>query len=87
MVYLRTKNPNSGTFWRPLGWKLILYIQSFDIFYTVLCIFYGHLVFCTEKNLATLARTRFMVETWCANKCDKDLGTVAFRFFFMQVEP
>jgi hypothetical protein len=58
MVCFQTKNPNLGTFWRALEWKMLVCLWSFGIFYghleyfTVIWnilrsfgIFYGHLVY------------------------------------------
>jgi tetrahydromethanopterin S-methyltransferase subunit G len=67
MVCLQTKNPNLGTFERALEWTLLVYfmviwniLRSFGIFYGILvmlwliCIFSLVLVYCVNKNLATL---------------------------------
>jgi hypothetical protein len=31
MVYLHTKNPNLGTFWRDLKWKMVVHLKPFGI--------------------------------------------------------
>jgi hypothetical protein len=33
MVYFRTENPNLGTFWRAMEWKMFCILWSFGIFY------------------------------------------------------
>jgi hypothetical protein len=52
MVYIQTKNPDLGKFWRVLQWKMLVYfmfiwcsIRSFSIFCGHFGIFYGHLVY------------------------------------------
>jgi hypothetical protein len=57
MVFIQTKNPNLGKFWRVLQRKMLYFnaicsiLRSFGIFFPVL-------VFCTKKNLATLLSKR-----------------------------
>jgi hypothetical protein len=66
-VYLQTKNPDLGKFWRALAWKRLVYskgvwnkLRPFGIFYGHLVILWQFgtfstvLVYCVEKNLATL---------------------------------
>jgi hypothetical protein len=64
MVCFRTKNPNSGKFWRALEWKMLVYfmvvwniLRAFGIFYghfgTVAVIWYVFPpfgIFCQEKS-------------------------------------
>jgi hypothetical protein len=67
MVYFQTKNPNSGKFWSPLDWKLLIYfvaiwniLRAFGTFYDQLlhfCVDLEHFSgFGTmyKENLATL---------------------------------
>jgi hypothetical protein len=65
MVCFQTKNPNFGKLWRVLQWKMMVYFidtrsisRSFVIFYGHLVVYFPVLVFCTKKNLATLAQIR-----------------------------
>jgi hypothetical protein len=64
----KPKNPNLGTFWRVLQWKVLAYFRTIWSILRPLEIFYGRLVYyvviwyffpvlvsCTKKNLATLA--------------------------------
>jgi hypothetical protein len=61
MVYFKTKNPNLGTFWWALEWKVLVYLKA--IWYNlwpfgIVCSHFG-VVFLflhveTKKNLATL---------------------------------
>jgi hypothetical protein len=67
MVYFQTKNPNLGKFWKVFPWKTLKFFIAIlsilwpnGIFNGQLVHFVGIryiftvLVFCTEKNLATL---------------------------------
>jgi hypothetical protein len=77
MVYFPTKNPNLGKFWTVLQWKMLVYcvairsiFRPFGILYVNLvhfvviwCIF-PVLVYCTNKNLATLVRALFNALGW-----------------------
>jgi hypothetical protein len=72
MVYFQTKNPNLGKFWRVLQWKMLVYfmnilslVRSFDTFngYLVFLwqvgMFFSVLVYCINKNLATMVGSTF----------------------------
>jgi hypothetical protein len=68
IFYFQTKNPDLGTFWRALEWKMLLYFVTFQdnlwpfgMYGSLVCIIYGSLVYFfqfwyvwTKKNLATL---------------------------------
>jgi hypothetical protein len=67
MVCFQTKNPNLGKFWRALEWKSLVHslailniLRPFGTLYGHLVILwqfdiFSHvLVYCVEKNLATL---------------------------------
>jgi hypothetical protein len=67
MVYFLTKNPNLGTFWRALEWKMLVCLITIRNVSLPFCMIYGHLVilwsfvifspvlvYFTKKNLATL---------------------------------
>jgi hypothetical protein len=76
MVYLHTKNPNLGKFWRALDWKIFIYVLwPFAVFcghlrycmtnWFILCsfgTFFPIWVSCSKKNLASL---RFYLSRWC----------------------
>jgi hypothetical protein len=72
MGYFQNKNPDLGKFFRVFQWKMLVYysIWPFCLFCGSLvcfwaieyilwlfCIFFRFKVFCTKKNLATLAAT------------------------------
>jgi hypothetical protein len=70
MVCFQTKNPNLGTFWRVLQWKILAYFmiiwsilrQYFRAIWYILWffgIFFPILVFCTKENLATTEKSQF----------------------------
>jgi hypothetical protein len=67
MLYFQTQNPNLGKFWKVLQLKMLVIFMSISSILWPNGIFYGHLVhfvviwymfhvlvYCTEKNLATL---------------------------------
>jgi hypothetical protein len=62
MVFLHTKNPNSGLFRKALEWKILvclfyaqlIFVRPFGMF----CYIFRVLVHCTKKNLATLGSSR-----------------------------
>jgi hypothetical protein len=63
MVCFQTKNPYLGKYWKAFELKLLLYfmvirniLRSFGIFVAIVVIWYISLVlvYCVEKNLATL---------------------------------
>jgi hypothetical protein len=58
MVCFQTKNPDLGKFWRVLQWKILVYfmtIWSILLFLWLFGILSPVLVFCTKKNLASIA--------------------------------
>jgi hypothetical protein len=70
MVYSQTKNPNLGTFWSALDWKMLIYftaiwniLQTFGIIYdhlvhlVLIFVYFPVWVSCTKKNLASLLAT------------------------------
>jgi hypothetical protein len=67
--FFSEKNPNLGIFWKTLEWNRLLYIldileYSTTIGHTLLvfAIFFSDLVYCANKNLATLHYTYLCLE-------------------------
>jgi hypothetical protein len=44
MVYLHPKNPNLGTFWRALEWKILAHFMAIWYFLRISGIFYYHVL-------------------------------------------
>jgi hypothetical protein len=72
MVHFQTKNRNLGKFWRVLQRKMLVYVlnslsilRPFDIYFMTILVYivliwyiYPMMVYCTNKNLATLIWAR-----------------------------
>jgi hypothetical protein len=52
MAYFQKENPDLGKFFRVFQWKRLVYYCIWPF-----CLFFRFKVFCTKKNLATLAAT------------------------------
>jgi hypothetical protein len=73
MASFQTKHPNLGKFYRVLQWKMLLYFMTVGsilrplVYFVAICYIlwlFGRyifpvLVYCTNKNLAALVRSRF----------------------------
>jgi hypothetical protein len=45
MAYFKTKNPNSGKFWRVSQWKILVHFLAIWYILWPFCIFYAYLVY------------------------------------------